>query len=282
VAVAPDGLVLSDTTPVIDHLDRIRPERRLFPSGLGGVVVRLVEEWLDEWFPRAVIHYRWHDPAGRAEASRRLAREALPGVLAPLRISARRRIAGWGGRACRALGLEDEDQCRLAEQDADAVWAALEDQLGRTRFALGDRATAVDAVLLGALRGHFLTDEAARAVVERYPRVVAWAGRAPWDGAGELPAFPECGAFAATVLHRMRGPYLSWLLAHTSAVERGERVFEALSEGHQVQFRTLHSPSPTDSIRYLCDRFSEQIQGDDLTKLRQWLADRGLEALLKI
>jgi glutathione S-transferase len=282
VVVTPDGRVLSDTTPVIDLLDELRPARRLFPIGLDGVVVRLVEEWLDEWFPRAVIHFRWHDPASRAEASRRLAGEALPAVLAPLRGSAARRIAGWGGRACRALGLEEPGQRRLAEADATAVWAALDTQLERTRFALGDRATAVDAVLLGALRGHYLIDEPARRVVEQHPRVIDWAERVAWDGAGRLPPFPECSPFAAAVLDRMAGPYRSWLAAHSGAQDRGERTFSAEIEGRPVEFRVLHAPSPTDSIRYLRDRVSEQVHGDDLTQLRAWLADRGLDKVLVV
>ncbi len=283
VVVTPEGRYLSDTTPIIDRLDRSHPGRRLIPEGLDGVVVRLVEEWLDEWFPRTVIHYRWHDPESSEFASQVLVRELMPMIPGILRLQRERQIAGWGQRACRAVGVGDPPQWASAEADGEAVWTALEAQLGRTRYALGDRATSVDAVLLGALRGHFLTDPAARRVVEQLPRVTEWTNSAArWDGGGELPTFPEVSEFANVVLDRMRGPYRTWLLAHSAAVERGERQFEVAIDGGAVDFRVLHRPSPTDSNAYLCDRIDEQIRGPDRQRLQEWLAEQGLNDVVPL
>ncbi len=283
VVVAPDGRFMSDTTPIIDDLDWVDPTRRLFPEGLDGVVARLVEEWLDEWFPRTVVHYRWHDPEGRRLASRSLAREALPFVPGFLRRRFEAQIAGWGIRACRALGVVNPVQQRSAEADAEVVWVALDGQLARTRYALGDRATAVDAVLLGALRGHYLVDPAPRRILDRLPRVVEWASRATaWDGAGDLPAFPEVSEFAEAVVDRMRGPYRAWLAAHSAALDRGDRVFEAAIEGQSVDFRVLRPPTPSESVRYLSDRIGEQVQGADRLRLEEWLVEQGLDGIVSL
>ena len=32
----------------------------MFPEGLSGLLVHIVEEILDEWVARVMVHYRWH------------------------------------------------------------------------------------------------------------------------------------------------------------------------------------------------------------------------------
>jgi glutathione S-transferase len=283
IVVTPDGRVLSDTTPMIDHLDAALPARRLFPDGVDGIVVRLVEEWLDEWFPRTVLHFRWQyaDSAGSASAA--IAREIAPWLPAPLRRPLRRRIASWGVRACRAFGLDDAGERQAAQADAAAVWQALNHQLGETRWALGNRPTAVDAVLLGALRGHYLVDPAPRRLMERWPLVLDWAGRADdWDGTGEPLPFPACTGFAATVLERMGGSYRSWVLAHTAAVERGERSFSAEIGGRLLSFRTQRPPDPAASRRRLVERLHRELGAGERREAAAWLAGRGLAELVPI
>jgi glutathione S-transferase len=283
VMVTPDGRVLSDTTPIIDHLDAALPARRLFPDGVDGIVARLVEEWLDEWFPRTVLHFRWQHPDSAGSASSAIAREIAPWLPPPLRRPLERRIARWGDRACRAFGLDDAGERQEPRADAAAVWQALDHQLGETRWALGNRPTAVDAVLLGALRGHYLADPAPRRLMERWPRVLDWAGQADdWDGRGEPLPFPACTGFAATVLERMAGPYRSWVLAHTEAVERGERSFSAEVGGRQVSFRTQRPPDPAASRRQLVERVQRGLNAGERREVAAWLARFGLAELVPI
>jgi glutathione S-transferase len=277
VVFGPDGLYRSDTTPMIDQLDALHGERRLFPAGIDGVVVRLVEEWLDEWFPRTVLHYRWQHPDSRAAASSGLAHEAVRWLPRPLRRPLEGRLAGWGDRACRALGLEDPEQQRSVRDEAVAVWGALERQLERTRYALGDRPTAVDAVLIGALRGHYLADPAPRRLLEPLERVRRWADHADrWDGSGDPLPFPERTPFADAVLERMAGSYRRWLLAHAAALERRERSFTVEIDGRSAPFRTLHRPDPVMSRGYLVDRLREELDLDRLVEVAGWLDSLGL------
>ena len=56
----PEDWMIADTTPLLDLLDARFPARRLFPTGPLGVLVHVVEEILDEWFARTMVHYRWH------------------------------------------------------------------------------------------------------------------------------------------------------------------------------------------------------------------------------
>lgn len=262
---------------MIDLFDERHRDRRLFPTGIDGVVVRLVEEWLDEWFPRVVLHYRWQHPDSAAAASARLAREVVPWLPGPLRRPMERRLVAWGGRACRAFGLDDPAQQRAARGESESVWEALECQLEQTRYALGDRPTAVDAVLLGALRGHFLADPAPRRAMERFQRVREWAAHADrWDGSGRPLPFPERTAFAGEVLERLAGSYRSWLLAHAAALDRGVRAFTAEVAGQSVQFRTLRPPDPVGSREYLVARIRGELTSEQLSEVESWLEELGL------
>ena len=78
VVCGPDGDWHRDTTLIIEVLDGRHPNRRLIPNGEPGALVRLVEEWLDEWLPRTVIHYRWNIPENAAFAGARLGAELMP------------------------------------------------------------------------------------------------------------------------------------------------------------------------------------------------------------
>ena len=62
VLETPEGWAIADTTPLLDLLDGRFPSRRLFPEGVRGVMVHVIEEILDEWLARTMVHYRWHYP----------------------------------------------------------------------------------------------------------------------------------------------------------------------------------------------------------------------------
>ena len=50
--------VLADTTPMLRMLDGRFPTRCLFLSGAPRVITAIVEEVLDEWIARVMVHYR--------------------------------------------------------------------------------------------------------------------------------------------------------------------------------------------------------------------------------
>ena len=69
VLLTPEGWMIADTTPILGMLDARVPGRRLFPAGPAGVLVHVIEEWLDEWLPRTALYYRWCFDDSRAFAS---------------------------------------------------------------------------------------------------------------------------------------------------------------------------------------------------------------------
>ncbi|MFW6067819.1 MAG: glutathione S-transferase family protein [Myxococcota bacterium] len=274
----PEDWMIADTTPLIDMLDGRFPHRRLFPAGPHGVLAHVVEELFDEWIPRTAVHFRWQHGEGENWAAPRMAEETAPDVDPQSRNAFAAAVADWGRRACRATGVAPEAQQRAAEEELDRLIAALDEQLGRTAYALGDRPTAVDAVLLGGLRGHFLLDPVPRARYGRFERVVAWAERRhPWDGTGEMPPFPETTPFAEVALEEMARSYRPFLLGNARALEAGDKAFVAEVHGEEVSYRTR--PDPERSRRMIVDRIRHRLTDEEREAVHGWLEARNLADL---
>jgi glutathione S-transferase len=260
----PEGWMLGDTTPLLDLLDARFPRRRLFPEGPLGVLVHVVEEVLDEWFARTMVHYRWHH-----EENTRHVVEAILGRSVSLEEAREFPLAKWGPRACRATGTESEHQQREVEREYLAMLDALEHQLGNTRYALGDRPTAVDAILLGGLRGHTNADPVPD--LSGYVRVVAWdEERADeWKGDGELARFPDSTPFAEHVLAVGRECYADFVLGNARALEKGAKAFSIETYGEEVSY--LARPYPERSRRMIQARIRDRLDESNRQLVLDWL-----------
>ena len=100
-------------------------------------------ELLDEWLARVMVHYRWHYD----ENTRHVVSHIL-GRAVSVDEARESPLAQWGPRACRATGTQSPHQQQAAEREYGELLAALETQLAQTGYALGERPTAVDAILL--------------------------------------------------------------------------------------------------------------------------------------
>ncbi|MCA9523410.1 MAG: glutathione S-transferase family protein [Myxococcales bacterium] len=261
----PEGWLLYDSTPMIELLGARYPATRLIPSDASGVIVRLVEEWLDEWFSRAVLHFRWNNPESASVAAAAIAAEMTP--FAPRFATRRlaRTLQHWGGRACRAFGLESAVQRAGVEEEALRLYQALEKQLETTPFALGARPTAVDAALLGGLRAHMLPDPAPRRLLEEFPRVLAWAGPSTTnDPSVGAPSGDESTALRGASPLDLEGPlaraifelagetFLGFVSENRRAANRGEGVFYQSVYGESTSFRVR--PEMERARRMLAER----------------------------
>ncbi|XOV89609.1 MAG: glutathione S-transferase family protein [Pseudomonadota bacterium] len=272
VLLTPENWMIADTTPLLQLLDARYPRRRMFPTGPLGVLVHCVEEYFDEWIARTMVHYRWH-----YEESAVFASERMGGGNA----EAAARIRSWGPRACRATGTDSEVQQRAAEAEYARLMTALEQQLGQTRFALGERPCAVDCILLGGIRAHTNMDPTPRRMMAAYPRVVDWAENSAmsWDGEGELAPFPDSTPFAQQVLAEMPSTYLPYVLGNASALVAGAKAFHVPTYGEDVSY--LARPYPERSRQMIVDRIRFQLTGDEQAAVEAWLGSLGLSALME-
>lgn len=265
----PEGWMIGDTTPLLDLLDARFPSRRLFPEGPLGVLVHVVEEILDEWFARTMVHYRWH-----YEENIQYVVGKVLGKVVSLEEARAFPLAKWGPRACRATGTESEHQQRAVEREYLAVLDALEQQLASTRYALGDRPTAVDAILLGGLRAHTNADPIPD--LSSYERVLAWDQETAdvWKGEGALAAFPESTPFAEHVLAVGRDCYAPFVLGNARALAAGAKAFVIETYGEEVSY--LARPYPERSRKMVQARVADRLDTQERKRVVSWLDECGL------
>ncbi|MCK5041693.1 MAG: glutathione S-transferase N-terminal domain-containing protein, partial [Sphingomonadales bacterium] len=66
VVKMPDDSWGYDSTPLAFEMDRRFPERQLLPDDDAlAFVVRIIEDYFDEWLTRQAVHFRWHYAADR-------------------------------------------------------------------------------------------------------------------------------------------------------------------------------------------------------------------------
>jgi glutathione S-transferase len=273
VLLTPENWMLGDTTPIIDTADGRFPLRRLFPDGPLGVLVHLIEEHLDEWVSRVMVHYRWH--------FQECAAVAAPIIAGP-DPKAQRQLIGWGPRACRATGTETPGQQRAAEAEYVAMLAAAEAQLGETRYLLGDRPSAVDCAVLGGLLAHTWHDPVPRRIVAGYPRIVHWVEERAWiwDGIGALAPFPDSTPFARHLLADMASTWGRFAAANHRALRDGDKVFAIDACGQETRF--LSRPYPERSRLMIAERIARRLTAADQATVWVFLCGLGLEEVMRL
>ena len=269
VLTTPENWAIADTTPILGMMDERYPARRMFPMGLKGLMVHIVEEILDEWVARVMVHYRWHYIENTQDV---LARGF--GVELSLEDAAKHPVAQWGPRACRATGTEHPDHQEAAESEYISMLEALETQLGETRYAMGDRPTAVDCMLLGGLRAHTNRDPIPD--LTRFAQTLEWNARSgsDWDGQGDLAEHPTGTPFCQSMLEIGRDHYAPFLLANAQALQKGLKSFVIETYGTPCSYLTR--PYPQQSREMIFDRIRYQLSDSERDQASSWLKDVGL------
>ncbi len=274
VLQTPENWMIGDTTPLLMMLDNRYPARAMFPDGPLGVLVHVVEEFLDEWVERVMVHYRWHYEESTRFAAERITRATMPGAneAAIVETLQNAPIAEWGKRACRATGTASEQQQQAAEAEYKRILDAVDQQLRQTPYLLGMRPCAVDTIVLGGLRAHTYMDPTPKKTVSQYPRIVEWCeqGADQWDGNGELAPFPESTPFAQMILSEMPTIYRPYILANAQAQANGDKAFVVTTYEEEVSY--LSRPYPELSRQMIVNRIANQINGQERQAVQEWLA----------
>jgi glutathione S-transferase len=216
VLETPEGWALWDTTPMMRMLDGRFSARRMFPHGETGLLVHIIENFLDEWLGRTMVHYRWHysECAEIAASALAMGNDAIA-----------KNIAAWGAKACRATGTDLPHQRDMAEAEYERILTAVDAQLALTPYLLGDAPCAVDAVILGGLRAHTMIDPVPSRLVDKFPRIRAWAeiggGADQWNGSGSANGST---GFAAFMLDEMQRCFITFALANRAALKAREKL----------------------------------------------------------
>ena len=264
VLQTPENWMIGDTTPILHMLDGRFPERHLFPEGAMGVVVQIIEEYFDEWVARTMVHYRWHYEESAVFASQKMA-EGNDEIAT--------RMRDWGPRACRATGTDSDVQRKAAEDEYVRILEAIESQLTKTPYLLGNRPTAVDCIVLGGLRGHTNMDPDPKKVTANYPRVLMFsAGIADdWSGKGVLNEVFELTDFAKFALTEMSSTYQPYVMSNSEAQAAKAKAFHANIYGEDVSY--LSRPYPERSRQMIIAAINDRLTKDEQVDIFALLND---------
>jgi glutathione S-transferase len=221
----PDGSWLVDTTLIIEHCERTRPEPAVTPPDPAvAFVSRLLEDYGDEWLWRPAMHYRWSLPETAALMSAWLAEHVdrrVPQALKRWYWRRRQR-----GTFVTGDGVTPATRAAVEAAYLDTL-AALEPVFAVRPFVLGARPTEADFGFFASLFRHFFSDPApARIMRARAPAVHEWVARM-WNLRPErLRAAPLPDRIPddlGPLFDAVTGVYLPYLDATAAAYACGER-----------------------------------------------------------
>jgi glutathione S-transferase len=236
----PDGSWLVDTTLIIEHFERVRPEPAVTPrEPVVAFVSRLIEDYADEWLWRPAMHYRWSFPETARLMSAWLA-EHLRDRAAPEWLKRRY----WRHRQYRTFvrgdGVTDRTRAAVEASYLETL-ATLEPVFERRPYLLGHRPTEADFGFFASLFRHFFSDPApARIMRERAPGVQEWVARM-WnlrpDRFDSMPLPDQLPGDLGALFDTLTRVYLPYLEANAAAYARGETRVR-----YQVQGVTFVEP----------------------------------------
>lgn len=234
VIPGPDGApaaAMSDTTPIIDHLEQAVPERALRPADPAlRFLDALIEDYGDEWLSKCMFHYRWayapdtkkasaYMPYGQMMQMTPEEGEQFEAMIAQRQIS---RIGVVGSNDVTAPVIEASWRRWLEIFDA---------HIQNLPYLLGNRPGAGDFACYGQMTMLVITDPTPAAVaLEVSPRAYAWTERledvsglevsdADWVDLSNPPNTLR------ELLGEIGRVYAPFLLGNADAVARGaERV----------------------------------------------------------
>ena len=233
VLIGADEEVLQDSTPMIETLERRHPEPSIVPDDPAlAFLSELIEDAADEWWNKAMFHYRWSYEPDALSAAHRLASMMLgddasadrAAVEAAIRQRMVSRLHHVGSSPATAPIIEGS-YLRLI----DGLQAHLESR----SYLFGGRPSLADFGLAGQLM-QLSGDPTPGAIMQaRAPRVEAWIAR--MEAATVEGPFESLAALEPTLLPLLRdeiaGCYLPWMAANAAAANASGSVSVALPGG---------------------------------------------------
>ncbi|KNC83212.1 hypothetical protein SARC_04537 [Sphaeroforma arctica JP610] len=282
------GKLMADTTVIMDHLDTIlvkegMPDRQMYGNNMNGVVIHVLEEYFDEWFPRHALLWRWTDEETTVYNQKKMGKELLPAFWEmPFRGFVGKKISRWGVRAMRATGLEFKQQQLDGREESLRVFAMMDKQLRQTPFLLGHHPCAVDCVVLGGMWGHFANDPAPKKALKEagLDRLLEWGDenyQHPPPEEWRPLTKPQDAIFACDLLTEMtEGPFREWTLLNMAALSRSEKSFTMRCYSSETSF--LARSESEKARRRIRDRVRglRGFSAEEHKKTVDWLDSWGL------
>ncbi|MCO4743397.1 MAG: glutathione S-transferase [Proteobacteria bacterium] len=233
VVETPDGRWLQDSTPMIDWFEERFPERPVVPSDpVQEAVVRLLEDYADEWMWRPALHYRWSYDKDALLYARRFREDFLHDVPFPDWVVKKLVLFRQRRTYVTHDGVQPDTVAHV-EGIYTRTLDTLETILSDRPFLLGDSPSLLDFGFFASMFRHFSLDPTpSRIMRERAPAVYLWVARLWSASASETPQWEEGIPEAwAPLLQDCGEAYLEYQHANAVAVRDGEPHFDFSVQG---------------------------------------------------
>jgi glutathione S-transferase len=230
----PDGSWTNDSTPFLLGLEG--QGRALVPAGAKlQFVCLLIEDMADEWFMKAMFHYRWAYPEDAEWCANWIMFDSLPNAG---REGVERNAAMIRSRQISRMALVGctPETAPVIEASWKRTNKALESMAtGPTRFLFGDRISLADIALYGQLKVMSVDPTPMAWLRAETPYLYRWLDLAD-DASGLDGDWLEPGAAIAAapvkaLLAQAGDTYLPFLKANADALAAGAGTFEVKLEG---------------------------------------------------
>lgn len=240
LVVTPEGQGLQDSTPILEHFEKLHPEPPIEPADeMLAFLSALIEEYADEWGNKPMFHYRWTYGPDRQSAAERIARSMMPGLDEQGLAGA---IGAIQGRMVPRLKFVGSAPATLAtiEGSFQRQLAILEKHLAARSYLFGGRPALADFGLYAQLYQCSTDPTPAEIIKQRAPRALAWIGRMLDPRAdGDFESWDRLAPTLAPLLRDEVGAiFFPWTLANEKAVAAGEKEFSLELDGRPYSQET--------------------------------------------
>jgi glutathione S-transferase len=233
LVVTPDGRVLQDSTPIIEHFEASCAEPAIQPPDPARAFISaLIEEYADEWGNKPMFHYRWFYEADQQSAAERIARTIMPGLDDAELPGAIEMVKERMIPRLKFVGSTPETREQI-EGSFRRQLAVLEKHLADRKYLFGGRPALADFGLYAQLY-QCSSDPTPGAIIEaRAPRVLDWIGRMLDPKAeSKFEAWRDLEPTLMPLLRDEVGAvFLPWTTANAKALAAGEKKFALVLDG---------------------------------------------------
>ena len=230
LVVTPDGSALQDSTPIIEHFERLYPEPSIHPADPAlAFLSALIEEYGDEWGNKPMFHYRWTYEADQRSAAERLARSMMP--------EADPAAAGEMIKGRMVPRLSFVGSCAETREQIEGSYTRqltiLDAHLSTRTYLFGNRPAFADFGLFAQLY-ECATDPTPGAIMrETAPHVARWIQEMLGPRAeGEFEPWDSLEATLMPLLqHEVAAVFFPWSAANARALAAGEKTFTLAIDG---------------------------------------------------
>ena len=229
-----DGQWMSDTTPIIEHLETLHPGNPVIPDDPAiAFLAFLIEDYADEWLWRPAMYYRWWYRHDRELASGILTDELTGHVRMPRFLRRRMIVKRQVGHYVHRDGVTDTTRPHI-EQTYMSALAAMTTALENRPFLLGDSPSIADFGMMGPMFRHFGQDPTPQEIMRTSaPIVFEWVARM-WRAQSKhsAPFVSEVPEDLAPLIGEACETHLAQLRANAEAFSRGDDRFAMEVQGY--------------------------------------------------